>query len=63
MLRCWQNDPDVRPTFQDLRDELKQMEYQHKVSLEENRLSLELSFHVFHILWLLITNRLIFFLV
>ena len=46
MLRCWQNDPDVRPTFQDLRDELKQMENQHKVSLEENRLSLELSFHI-----------------
>ena len=33
MMICWQNDPDVRPTFADLRNELKEMERQHKVRL------------------------------
>lgn len=32
MLNCWQEDPDNRPTFENLRRELKQMENQHKVN-------------------------------
>ena len=31
MMVCWQNDPDARPTFADLRNKLKEMERQHKV--------------------------------
>ena len=31
MFNCWQEDPADRPTFQDLRRELKRMENQHKV--------------------------------
>ncbi|XP_078379861.1 fibroblast growth factor receptor 1-A-like [Oculina patagonica] len=30
MTKCWQDDPDARPTFGDLRNELKEMENQHK---------------------------------
>ncbi|XP_066024499.1 proto-oncogene tyrosine-protein kinase receptor Ret-like isoform X3 [Pocillopora verrucosa] len=30
MTNCWQNDPDARPTFNDLRDQLKGMETLHK---------------------------------
>jgi len=30
MMICWQNDPDARPTFADLRNKLKEMERQHK---------------------------------
>ena len=33
MVTCWQNDPDARPTFADLRNKLKEMERQHKVRL------------------------------
>jgi len=33
MMICWQNDPDARPTFADLRNKLKEMERQHKVRL------------------------------
>ncbi|XP_078379905.1 proto-oncogene tyrosine-protein kinase receptor Ret-like [Oculina patagonica] len=30
MMKCWQNDPDTRPTFTDLKNQLKDMENQHK---------------------------------
>jgi len=30
MMICWQNDPDARPIFADLRNKLKEMERQHK---------------------------------
>ena len=33
MMICWQNDPDARPTFADLRNKLKEMGRQHKVRL------------------------------
>ena len=33
MTSCWQNDPDARPTFIDLRNQLKDMETLHKVRL------------------------------
>jgi len=32
MTKCWQENPDERPTFTELRIELKEMENQHKVS-------------------------------
>ena len=32
MMKCWQEDPDARPTFADLRNQLKEMENQHKVN-------------------------------
>ena len=31
MLNCWQEEPDDRPSFEQLRRELKLMENQHKV--------------------------------
>ena len=33
MMSCWQNDPDARPTFTDLKNQLKDMESLHKVKL------------------------------
>ena len=33
MMSCWQNDPDARPTFTDLKTQLKDMESLHKVRL------------------------------
>ena len=31
MTKCWQKDADERPKFTELRNELKEMENQHKV--------------------------------
>ena len=31
MTKCWQENPDERPIFTELRNELKEMENQHKV--------------------------------
>ena len=31
MMNCWQNEPEARPSFADLTQELKGMENQHKV--------------------------------
>ncbi|PFX24021.1 Proto-oncogene tyrosine-protein kinase receptor Ret [Stylophora pistillata] len=30
MVKCWKNDPDARPTFTELKNQLKDMETQHK---------------------------------
>ena len=32
-MKCWQENPDERPTFNALRTELKEMENQDKVKL------------------------------
>jgi len=34
MQDCWREDPDDRPTFENLRDELKEMENQYQVACE-----------------------------
>ena len=33
MMRCWQNDPDERPAFTELKKQLKDMESLHKVKI------------------------------
>nr|XP_058957977.1 tyrosine-protein kinase receptor Tie-1-like [Pocillopora verrucosa] len=30
MMKCWKNDPDARPTFTELKNQLKDMETLHK---------------------------------
>ena len=37
MTKCWQEDLDARPTFADLRNQLKEMENQHKVNPLDDR--------------------------
>jgi len=32
MTKCWQENPEERPTFAELRNKLKEMANQHKVS-------------------------------
>ena len=34
MTKCWKDDPNLRPSFKNLRNELKEMENQHKVELQ-----------------------------
>ena len=33
MMNCWQREPEARPLFSDLTQQLKRMENQHKVGL------------------------------
>ena len=34
MTKCWKDDPNLRPSFEELRNKLKEMENQHKVELQ-----------------------------
>ena len=43
MMKCWKNDPDARPTFTELKNQLKDMENLHKVRILIN---MKISFHV-----------------
>ena len=36
MQDCWQEDPDDRPTFENLSNQLKEMENQHQVTCEHS---------------------------
>ena len=48
MRNCWQEEPGDRPSFEQLRHELKRMENQHKVIYRNVILSVEyLSYNVF----------------
>ena len=42
MMKCWKNDPDARPTFTELKNQLKGMETLHKVKIWIN---MKVSFH------------------
>ena len=33
VANCWDDDPNLRPSFEKLREELKEIENQHKVDL------------------------------
>ena len=41
MLRCWQDEPGTRPTFFDLRNQLKAMETLHKVNFLHSVISVK----------------------
>ena len=43
MMKCWKNDPDARPTFTELKNQLNDMETRHKVRILIN---MKVSFHV-----------------
>ena len=42
MMKCWKNDPDARPTFTELKNQLKEMETLNKVRILVN---MKFSFH------------------
>ena len=42
MMKCWKNDPDARPTFTELKNQLKDMETLNKVRILIN---MKVSFH------------------
>ena len=37
MQDCWQENPDDRPMFENLRNDLKEMENQHQVKYLQNK--------------------------
>ena len=43
MMKCWKNNPEARPNFIELKNQLKDMETLHKVRIFFN---MEVSFHV-----------------
>ena len=42
MMKCWKNDPDARPTFTELKNQLNDLETLHKVRILIN---MKVSFH------------------
>ena len=34
MKKCWRDEPNLRPSFEELRNKLSEMENQHKVELK-----------------------------
>ena len=34
MAKCWRDEPNLRPSFEKLRNKLREMENQHKVKLK-----------------------------
>ena len=34
MTKCWKDDPNLRPSFEKLRNKLKEMENRHKVEMK-----------------------------
>ena len=49
MKKCWRDEPNLRPSFEELRNKLSEMENQHKVELKSfpKRLSLSPNFFSF----------------
>jgi len=43
MMNCWQSEPGARPSFNDLTQQLKRMEKQHKVRLNSKLCAKEFS--------------------
>jgi len=41
MMNCWKSEPEARPSFSDLTQQLKRMENQHKVRLSSKQLKKE----------------------
>ena len=41
MMNCWQSEPEARPSFSDLTQQLKRMENQHKVRLSSKQFNKE----------------------
>ena len=37
MKKCWRDEPNLRPSFEELRNKLSEMENQHKVELKSFR--------------------------
>ena len=50
MTKCWKDDPNLRPSFEKLRNKLKEMENQHKVELQSLQRETFFSFSKF---WLI----------
>ena len=62
MTKCWRDEPNLRPSFEKLRNKLREMENQHKVELKSlQRLSLFpfFSFENFNV-WVYFTSRVVF---
>ena len=41
MMNCWQTEPEARPSFSDLTQQLKRLENQHKVRLSSKQFKKE----------------------
>ena len=59
MTKCWRDEPNSRPSFEKLRNKLREMENQHKVELKSLQRD-SLSFFFFENLNVLIYRRQIY---
>ena len=59
MLKCWEENPSDRPTFTELKDTMKEIERNHRVSMGYSASSMKIDINFFRIFSYRIANLIV----